>query len=230
MPSNDFDFAAYTAEITAMTLSGLARAVGAPAIGETMARLAERAETVLATNMTAETTELTACGPGCAACCRVNVTVLIPEAIAIARYLTENLPAAEVAPLHRQIEETARAVRWLDDDERIRADIPCPFLDRRGWCTIHQVRPLTCRAITSTDSQRCSEALAAQAAGDYAPLLANLFQKFLVEQTFRGIAAGLAQRGLDDTGRELTRSVGRFLAAPELATDFLAGQRIVFPD
>lgn len=230
MSKHEFDFAAYAATIAALTADGLSGTAGTAAVGDVMARVADRAEATLAAHLPAGAVSMTACGPGCATCCTVNVTVLIPEAIAIARHLAENVPPPALAPLGRRVHETARAVRWLEDDERIRAGHPCPFLDRRGWCTIHPVRPLTCRALTSTDPHRCRDALAAQAAGEYAPLLANLFQKFLLEQTYRGVATGLAQSGLDDSGRELTRSVGRFLGEPELVADFLRGWRIAFPD
>lgn len=225
-----FDFSAYGDEIAGLAVRSLAGAAGAAGIRTAMARVTERAEAVLAARQNAGERELTACVPGCSACCRVNVTVLLPEAIAIAAYLDEIERGAELAALKMRIADTASRVRWMDDDERIRAGVPCPFLDGRGWCTIHPVRPLTCRALSSTDPEQCRRALASHGSDEEATIVVNIFQKFLLEETFRALAAGLEQAGQDTTGRELSRSVTRCLLEPSLPDDFLAGKRIRFPE
>jgi len=194
-----------------------------------MERVAGRTEELLATRLTAEERRLIACGPGCAACCRVNVTVLLPEAIAIAAYLQDTRGSDELASLTMRIAATAARVRWMDDDERIRAGIPCPFLDERGWCAIHPVRPLTCRALSSTDPEQCRRALESHSSDEEEAIVSNLFQKFLLEETFRALSAAMEKSGLDITGRELSRSVARCLRDPGVADDFLAGKRIRFP-
>uniref|UniRef100_A0A831U1R6 YkgJ family cysteine cluster protein n=1 Tax=Geobacter metallireducens TaxID=28232 RepID=A0A831U1R6_GEOME len=234
MPETDsatvFDFSAHGTEIAALAARELAGAADAAGIRSALERVAGRAEELLAARLTAEERRLMACGPGCAVCCRVNVTVLLPEAIAIAAYLEDTRGSEEFTHLKMRIAATAARVRWMDEEERIRAGIPCPFLDGRGWCAIHPVRPLTCRALSSTDPEQCRLALASQGSDEEETIVVNIFQKFLMEETFRALSAAMEKSGLDITGRELSRSVARCLQDPGVVADFLAGRRIAFPE
>ncbi|WP_306536017.1 YkgJ family cysteine cluster protein [Geobacter sp.] len=225
-----FDFAAYDVEIADLAAQGLVKGSGKEGVRTVMARVAGHAEEVLAARLSVEEQGLIACGPGCAACCTVNVTVLLPEAIAIAAHLEEVCGSAELELVKIRTAEAAARVRWMDEEERIRAGVVCPFLDGRGWCAIHPVRPLTCRALSSTDPEQCRRALASQGSDEEETIVVNIFQKFLMEETFRGLSAALEKAGLDVTGRELARSVTRCFCDPRLADDFLAGKRIVFPE
>lgn len=225
-----FDFSTYRDEIADLATRDLAGATGAEGVRTVMAWLTGRAEEVLASRLSPQERDLIACGPGCAACCRVNVTVLLPEAIAIAAYLEDTRGREELTPLKMHIAATAARVRWMDDDERIRASVPCPFLDGRGWCAIHPVRPLTCRALSSTDREQCRRALASHGSDEEETIVVNIFQKFLMEETFRALSAAMEKAGFDITGRELSRSVTRCLQDPGVVDDFLAGKRVRFPD
>lgn len=225
-----FDFSTYRDEIADLATRDLAGATGAEGVRTVMAWLTGRAEEVLASWLSPQERDLIACGPGCAACCRVNVTVLLPEAIAIAAYLEDTRGREELTPLKMHIAATAARVRWMEDDERIRASVPCPFLDGRGWCAIHPVRPLTCRALSSTDREQCRRALASHGSDEEETIVVNIFQKFLMEETFRALSAAMEKSGFDITGRELSRSVTRCLQDPGVVDDFLAGKRVRFPD
>lgn len=225
-----FDFSAYCGEIADLASQGLAVATGEEEIRSLMGQVTGRAEEVLVSRMSRNDRGLIACGPGCSACCTINVSVLLPEAIAIARYVTDPGNGNGRSDLKPLIAEAASRVRWMDDDERIRSGIPCPFLDERGWCIIHPVRPLTCRALSSTDQEQCRRALASQGSCEEEMIVVNIFQKFLMEETFRALSMALERAGLDISSRELCRSVTRCIQDPCLANDFLAGNRIKFPD
>lgn len=225
-----FDFAAYSADIVGLATRGLAGASDRESIRTVMEQVTGRAEEVLAARLSAKEQGLMACGPGCAVCCTVNVTVLLPEAIAIAARLEEMGNRNESGAMVSRVADTAARVRWMDEDERIRSGVPCPFLDGRGWCAIHPVRPLTCRALSSTDPEQCRRALASHGSDEEETIVVNIFQKFLMEETFRALSAAMEQAGLDVTGRELSRSVTRCLQDPCLADDLLAGKRIRFTD
>lgn len=234
MPETDIatisDLSSRSSDIAGLAEQKLAGAADAAGIRSAMEQIAGRAEELLSARLSAEEHRLIACGPGCAACCRVNVTVLLPEAIAIAAYIEDTCSGEELTSLTMRIAATAERVRWMDDEERIRAGIPCPFLDGRGWCIIHTVRPLTCRALSSTDPEQCRRALESRCSDEEEVIVSNLFQKFLMEETFRALSAAMERSGLDITGRELSRSVVRCLRDPRVADDFLAGKRIRFPD
>ena len=214
MPHDSFDFTAFGSEVAGRMVRRMGKARDAAGIAAVMAEITAFVEATLAGEMDGAERALIACGPGCAACCVVNVTVLFPEAVAIAEYLRTSCDKGERAALAAAVGDTARMVRWMDDAERIRRHIPCPFLDPGGRCRIHPVRPLTCRAVTSTDPGACRRALDAAGGDEEEPLLMNLFQKFLVDTAFRGVAEGLARLGLDDRGGELTQALAVLMQGP----------------
>ncbi len=169
-----------------------------------------------------------ACAPGCGTCCAVHVALLIPEAIGIASFLRRRLAEEGGRYLRERLDDVSSRVRWVDAEERNRLGIPCAFLDARGRCSIYPVRPLTCRSITSTDAELCRRALNASFLDEEEPILMDLFQKFLFDETFRTVARTLEELGLDSRSLELTGGVKAFLDSPSLATAFLRGERVRF--
>ncbi|WP_223306876.1 YkgJ family cysteine cluster protein [Acidithiobacillus ferrivorans] len=71
-----------------------------------------------------------ACRKGCAACCHMNVSITSLEA--------ERLAKAS----GRRSEALSTTVRHIPEEF---SGTPCPFLDRKGVCSIYQDRPLACR-------------------------------------------------------------------------------------
>ncbi|BCR03901.1 zinc/iron-chelating domain-containing protein [Desulfuromonas versatilis] len=218
-----FDFAGYEQLIAVQAEQSLALADTPGEMAGAMKRLFRRVEEDLAAHQGEEARHI-ACAEGCGTCCTVNVAVLIPEAIAICHYLTEARSSAELGALGRGLDELDRETRWLDDEERIVAQRPCAFLDARGACSIYPVRPLLCRSVTSTDAERCREAICGAVFGEQVPVLMNLFQKSLMESAFAGLARGLELAGLDAGGGRLTGATRQLLDEPALADAFLAGE------
>lgn len=70
-----------------------------------------------------------ACAPGCADCCRGELTVTAVEAAGIARAVSALAPAARA--------ELAR---------RARDGTPCVALDADGRCAVYEARPIVCRS------------------------------------------------------------------------------------
>ncbi|GFE57622.1 YkgJ family cysteine cluster protein [Geobacter sp. AOG1] len=200
-------------------LAEAADAAGLRAMLDTAVQITER---TLAEESDREQAALVACHAGCSACCSLNVAVLLPEAIAIAAWLRE--------PAFAQLAETvgtfARYLRWVDDEERIRLRIPCAFLDHRGWCLIHPLRPLMCRSIAATDPDQCRKSLEITWMDDEEPVMLNLEQKFFYDEAFMHVATALDRRGLDSRSMELHTAVQAFRDRPERVADFLAGERI----
>ncbi|BEH11277.1 YkgJ family cysteine cluster protein [Geobacter sulfurreducens subsp. ethanolicus] len=198
-------------------------------IAPAITRIVARVEELLSTRQNGGHDVRIACGPGCMTCCTVNVSVLVPEAWTITAWLRQRLDAGEVDRLAERLVAAARAIRWLDDADRIRGGVTCPFLDERGWCSIHPVRPLMCRALTSADPAQCRRALESRTSDEEVLLECNLLQKYFMEQAYRSLAAVLERRGIDSAGRELVGTVARFLNEPRLADEFLAGRLITLP-
>ena len=87
------------------------------------------------------------CAAGCAFCCHLLVTVTPSEAVVIAARL-DDAQRARVAA-------NARKARDLSPGAYRRARIRCALLDDDDRCTVYDVRPLKCRAHTSTSRARC---------------------------------------------------------------------------
>ncbi|WP_224982857.1 YkgJ family cysteine cluster protein [Geomonas agri] len=167
-----------------------------------------------------------ACAAGCPHCCVLNVAVLLPEAMTIALWLRERLSGTELAGLQMQLATHRSWARWMDDDERILKQMFCPLLDRWEACSVHHVRPLSCRAITSLDSQSCKDAFFPTVTDEDRMVPADLFRKVVFDAAFTALASGLCQVGLDDRSIELGTGVLAFLEHPEFVERFLAGERL----
>lgn len=222
----DFDFVAFAKGIEGMVADELVGTPNAIAVGEMMRRLAALAEETLSEGLDGRESELIACRAGCGNCCVVNVSVLFPEAVAIAGYVQRSFPREELEKLKGRIDELYTRSRWLDDEERVFLRRPCAFLNEADACAIYPVRPLLCRSVTSTDPEACLQAIAMPALGESKPVLMNLFQKSLMNATFEGLGHALEQLGLDCRGFRLTEAVKALLEEPGLATEFAEGRRI----
>jgi Fe-S-cluster containining protein len=104
--------------------------------------------------------ERVACKAGCAFCCYgVQVHVTAPEVLALARGFRETLSAAQVAMVLERVKRHADTIRGMSLGERLRARTPCPLLDENSnYCSVHQARPMRCRAHHSLDVGDCEAA------------------------------------------------------------------------
>jgi Fe-S-cluster containining protein len=221
-----FDFSSYADKVRAVVVEELESARSEAAICGTTSRITSLAEETLAENIGFHGPEHIACRAGCGTCCVLNVSTLLPEAIAIAAYVQREFSEEEFTRLKERIDQLYADSRWLDEEERLFLRRPCAFLDEAKSCAIYPVRPLLCRSMTSTDSDSCLQAIAMPALGEFKPVLMNLFQKSLMNATFETLGQVLDEMGLDSRGVRLTEAVKALLEEPELAEEFGAGKRI----
>lgn len=90
-----------------------------------------------------------ACHKGCAWCCRLRVEIRFADAAQLARRAKAD-PALEA-----RVRATAKRVGALDEFTRLKAAVPCAFLDEGGACSVYEDRPLPCRAYRSRDADWC---------------------------------------------------------------------------
>lgn len=173
--------------------------------GEVARAVQELAEVALARHRV--NPQSIACHAGCGHCCIVNVAVLGPEVDAIIEHLQRTRNRDEQQQLADRAEELYHQIIGLDDEERIMSRRACLFLDPSGCCDIYPVRPLLCRALTSTDPDRCREAVAMIALGDEVQILANTFQQELFNRAFTGLGAVLEEIGLEGRSQTLTAAI-----------------------
>jgi len=100
-----------------------------------------------------------ACRAGCAHCCHQPVGVTPPEALAIHAHLAATRAPDALAAVARRVRDADDRTRGLTAAERISPEMPCPFLDDGGRCSIYEARPLACRGTNSLDAAACERAL-----------------------------------------------------------------------
>ena len=167
-----------------------------------------------------------ACGPGCGACCVLNVSVLMPEAITIFRYLQKHFSDHEKKTLSKRLTELYRKTRWIDDEERLFMHEPCAFLNEQGHCVIHVVRPLLCRSISSTDSIACRESIALAPLEGVPVVEMDLLQKKVFDTVYSELSKALDELGLDHRPQRLTAAILALLENPEIIEVFTAGEPV----
>lgn len=95
-----------------------------------------------------------ACRAGCAWCCYFTVDVRAVEVFRILERVEHAFSALQLARLREEVTANAAALRELDDLDRMRRNVKCPFLDE-ARCTIYEVRPQTCRNYHATSALGC---------------------------------------------------------------------------
>lgn len=218
MPATD-DFESVVATVLKTFSEALTEGNGGSDLADALAGVAAAVEAPL-------TGRPAACGPGCPYCCVVNVSVLLPEAAVIAdwlRHRSRHSTEGQAELLQRLAAQAVR-VRWMADDERIHRQQHCAFLDGDGACSIHPVRPLVCRAVTSLDRQACQIAMnpAELDADGLVPM--DCYRKQLFDAAFCGVAKALERHGLTSRSIELTTGVVAFLREPGLTGLLLGGK------
>lgn len=218
-----FDFSGYALQVRKVSKSLLCSGGGTAGVSGRMHLLAVATERDLARFGDSEERSQVACGPGCGACCVLNVAVLLPEAITITWFLRRRFTDQQLDSLRARLQDIITRTRWLDDEERLFLRVPCAFLDAKGSCMIHSVRPLLCRSITSRDPEVCHDAVAMAPLNGAPCVEMNLFQKQFIDTVYTELAGALEELGLDHRPRRLSAAVLALLAEPGMVETFISG-------
>lgn len=118
-----------------------------PALNQALARQDERIAS-------APDVGTLACRSGCAWCCHFTIDVRPVEVFNILEHVERTLPTDEQARIRAEVQANSVHLRALDDDERVKLNLKCPFLvDHR--CGIYAARPQACRNYHATDEAGC---------------------------------------------------------------------------
>ncbi|XOB64146.1 YkgJ family cysteine cluster protein [Deferribacteres bacterium DY0037] len=172
-----------------------------------MAEIFKTAEITACTLVSETEKEHMECKAGCSVCCRVNIPVLLPEAIAVKEFIIETKSKSEINTLKIEMEKHLGQIKFMDEEERIFINKKCIFLDDTGRCSIYPVRPLMCRSVTSADASACKDAMSMIALNESIPVPMNIKHKNVMETAFKALAESLKEAGLCDKSREITYSV-----------------------
>jgi len=221
-----FDYVAYQKSVSDRMVTAKEQA-GVHGILKELQMVGDEAESLIAEDPGDRS--LIDCAAGCKTCCVVNVSTLLPEGLAIARYL-QTQGQETVQATRERLEALWGEVRGLDDEDRLFVRRSCAFLDEKGCCSIYPVRPLLCRSVTSTDAQNCRDALSGLVLGEETAVLMHQFQQNLYESLFTGVADGLEATGLDGRSFQLTGLLRYLLKHPQAETDWMDGKRLSWQD
>lgn len=225
---DSFDFSNYARQVRKVSRTLMFSGHTAAEISGSMHLLAVATERDLVRLGAPAETSPVACRPGCDTCCVLSVAVLFPESVAITWFLQRRLSSEELADLRDKLQESLRRTRLLDDEEYLFLREPCVFLDEQGSCKIHIVRPLLCRAITSTDPEACRDAIAMAPFHGSSTVEMNLFQKELVDTVYCELGGALEDLGLDHRPCRLSSAILALLVEPEIIALYASGKRVQF--
>jgi Fe-S-cluster containining protein len=161
------------------------------------------------------------CRKGCSWCCHgTKIHINAHEAILLARTVRAR---PDVDAVRDRVREAAAAFRTLSPSERWTAQTACPFLDRDGTCTVHDVRPIQCRACHSMDAGACERGHHAQ---DPEPLQFDVFRSAVYAAVGFGVRHALKDRGLDGRPLEFSNAVLVALEQPDAAIRWAKGESV----
>lgn len=95
-----------------------------------------------------------ACQPGCAWCCYFSVDLRPAEVFHILDFIESHWTPQARQRLRVEVETNSAMLATLDEVERMRRNVKCPFLSE-GRCGIYAARPQTCRNYHATDVAGC---------------------------------------------------------------------------
>ncbi len=95
-----------------------------------------------------------ACRAGCTWCCHFSVDVRAVEVFRILDLIEREFTDEQKARVYEEIRANSVKLSGLDEMERMRRNIRCPFL-AEGRCSIYAARPQTCRNYHATNVEGC---------------------------------------------------------------------------
>ncbi|MDI3289298.1 YkgJ family cysteine cluster protein [Polyangium sp. 15x6] len=149
-----------------------------------------------------------ACSAGCSYCCHVHAHATLPEILAVAAWLRRSLAPEALFALKERLARHVADVEPLSDEERWAARIPCALLDERGYCSVHEARPLRCRAFHSCSADDCRDAFEGRT--DALPPRAALLAR-AADAVEAGYDRALLAAGIDASGHRLESALLRVL-------------------
>ncbi len=164
-----------------------------------------------------------ACSAGCSYCCHVHAYATVPEILAVAAYLRRSLAAPALETLKERLARQTRMVEPLSDEERWAARIPCALLDARGHCSVHEARPLRCRAFHSCSADECKDAFEGRT--DVLPTRAPRLTR-AADAVEAGYDHALLEAGIDALGHRLEAGLFVALSDPAAEEHFRAGVQV----
>jgi len=111
-----------------------------------------------------------ACHKGCHHCCYLPVETTMQVIEDISHYLLKQRSPDQLTALLQKLEQD------IDTRQPPLMRNPCPLLAADGDCSVYAVRPLACRAFTSTNEKQCESSMLHGSNVQQQPLRFKLYQ------------------------------------------------------
>jgi Fe-S-cluster containining protein len=161
------------------------------------------------------------CRKGCSWCCHgLKIHIGAHEAILLAKTVRAR-PDFEAT--QERVRAAAAAFRTSSPAQRWAAQPACPFLGDDGACTVHDVRPIQCRAYHSLDALACERGHKAQ---DPEPQQLDTFRSAVYAAVGFGVGQALSERGLDTRPLELSNAALVALEERDAAIRWAKGEPV----
>jgi hypothetical protein len=158
-----------------------------------------------------------ACAPGCFFCCFLWTDAIPLEVLRIADHLQRTASPEELAELRRRLRERLAAPL---------GERPCGLLTADGRCSVHAIRPMTCRGFHSFSKAACQASFEGTTGGHTAGLDEPLHM--LVAAMQEGARRGLAEYGFESGWVELNEALLHALDKPVQLASWL-NREPIFP-
>jgi len=153
-----------------------------------------------------------ACRAGCTWCCHFSVDVRAIEVFGILDFVERTFTTEEKARVYAEIRTNSTALSNLDEFERMRRNVKCPFLSQ-GRCTIYVVRPQTCRNYHATSVAGCQQSYENPDNLDIDPEFAPLVYQAGGAHV-DAITAAMREVGYDTNVYEMNNAIAAALSEP----------------
>jgi Fe-S-cluster containining protein len=212
------------ASVTAEYCSLSAAVLDAPATDVLGARLAEAVISSIEADEAAigpKAGWVFPCRKGCAWCCHgTKIHISAHEAILLAKTVRAR---PDFDAVRDRVREAATVFRTLSPAERWAAQTACPFLDHEGACTVHDVRPIQCRACHALDASSCERAHKDQGAETKQM---DVFRSAVYAAVGFGVGQALSERKMDGRWLEFSNAVLVALEEPDAAIRWARGEPV----
>jgi hypothetical protein len=163
-----------------------------------------------------------ACRKGCPTCCHVSVRSDAQSIVRIAEHVRTTWPVVERIKLKARIDAHVEATKDAFAFASV-ADRPaCPLLVDDA-CSVHEVRPMVCRAFNSTDLAACLKA--AKLVGGFASIPAYSVPTLVTVAVQKGMIAALKGAGYSDQSLDFTPALQYALSVPDSGERWLTSKR-----
>jgi len=166
-----------------------------------------------------------ACGANCPWCCHVRLTASPPEVLLVLDHIEKKFDDQQKAALKRKVANVDAFTRARDGDARAKMRLPCPLL-KDGSCSVHHVRPLSCRAVVSVDVAACRRSYESRM---QEPVPQHEMQLNAANGVGYGLHAGLVDAGFGVEDVEMNAALAIGLDEPDIAKRWLAGEPVFEP-